>query len=93
MENRILEMFSDFLRWTERELRFQLMAPLLCCLEFRLTPPTPAPAVGGTYFCGSEPLDSQGRRGPAGNGPGEEVVIITIFKNLCFNLHAKILIF
>lgn len=76
-----------------RELRFQLMAPLQCRLEFRPTSPTPASAVGGTYFCGSESLDSQGRRGPAGNGPGEGMVIITVFKNVCFNLHTNILNF
>lgn len=83
----ILQMFSDFLRWTERKLRFQLMAPppTPCCLEFLPTPLTPAPAVGSTNPCGCRPLDSQERRDPAGNGPGERVVIIF----LIFNLHTE----
>lgn len=86
LENRILQMFSDFLKWTERKLRFQLMAHPTMCLEFVLTPPRPAPAFGGTYSCESQLLDSEGGGNQQEMGLRKEWLLLLFFK-ICFNLH------
>lgn len=82
LEKTILQMSWDFLRWTEREPRFQLMAHPHAALGLP-TPPIPAPAVGSMYFCGCQRLPGRegGTQQEIGLGKAS-LLLLLLFKNL-----------